>query len=74
MKIYKLPASPLKTTLEKQQFAPSTALPSTTISMTIMTDFLKHSETASLQEKTIMPKKNWGNLDSRLQKEESYIK
>jgi hypothetical protein len=39
MKIYKLLASPLKTTLEKQEFPQSTALPSTTINMAITTDF-----------------------------------
>jgi len=37
MKIYKLLTSPLKTTLQKQQFPQSTALPSTTIDMTITT-------------------------------------
>ena len=56
MKIYKLPASPLETTLEKQRFPQSNALPSTTIRITITTDFSKHSETASLQEEIIMPK------------------
>jgi hypothetical protein len=56
MKIYKLLASPLKTTLEKQQFPPSNALPSTTINTTITTDFSKHSETASLPEESITPK------------------
>jgi hypothetical protein len=48
VKINKLSASLLKTTLEKQEFPQSTALPSTTINMTITTDFSKHSETASL--------------------------
>ena len=74
MKTYKLLASPMKTTLDKQQFPPSTALPSTTINMTITTDFSKHSETASLPEEIIMPKTPFGDLDSRLQKEKSYIK
>ena len=62
MKIYKPLTSPLKTTLEKQQFPQSTALPSTTINMTITTDFSKHSETVSLPEEIIMPKKAfWGS-------------
>ena len=39
MKIYKLLAPPLKTTLEKQEFPQSTALPCTAINMTITTDF-----------------------------------
>jgi hypothetical protein len=56
MKIYKLLASPLTTALEKQQFPQNTALTSTTINMTITTDFSKHSETASLPEEIIMPK------------------
>jgi hypothetical protein len=73
MKIYKLLASPLRTTLEKQQFPQSTALPRTTTNMTITTDFSKHSETASLPE-IIIPKTPFGDLDSRLQKEESYMK
>jgi hypothetical protein len=55
MNIYKPPASPLKTTLEKRQFPQSTALPSATINMMITTDFSKHSEAASLQE-IVMPK------------------
>jgi hypothetical protein len=58
MKIYKPLTSPLKTTLEKQQFPQSTALPSTTINMTITADFSKHSETVSLPEEIIMPKKS----------------
>jgi exonuclease III len=36
--------------------------------------FSKHSETASLSEEIIMPKTLVGDLDSRLQKEDSYIK
>jgi exonuclease III len=52
-----------------------TALPSTTINMTITKDFSKHSELASLPEEIIMPKiKPFGDLDSRLQKEKSYIR
>jgi hypothetical protein len=74
MNIYKLLTSPLKTTLEKEQFLQSTALASTTINMTITTDFSKHSETASLPEEIIMPETPFGDLDSRLQKEESYIR
>jgi len=37
MKIYKLLTSPLKTTLQKKQFPQYTALPSTTIDVTITT-------------------------------------
>jgi hypothetical protein len=74
MKIYKLLTLPLKTTLEKQQFPPSTVLPSTTINMTITREFSEHSETTSLLEEIIMPKTPFGDLDSRLQKETSYIK
>ena len=65
MKIYKLLASPLKTALEKQQFLPSTALPSTIINTTITRDFSKHSETDSVPKKIIMPKTPFGDLDSR---------
>ena len=72
MKIYKLLASLLRKTLEKQQFPQSTALPSTKINMKITTDFSKHSEIASLPEEIIMPKTPFGDLDSRLQKD--YIK
>jgi len=62
MKIYILPASPLKTTLEKQECSQSTALPNTTINMTITIYFSKHSETASLTEEIIMPKNTfWGS-------------
>jgi len=64
MTIHKLLASTLKTTLEKQQFLPPTALPSTTINITITTDFSKHSETASLPKEIIMPKRTFGDLDS----------
>jgi len=60
-------------TKSKQQFPQSTAFPSTTLNMTITTDFSKQSETASLPE-IIMPKTPFGDLDSRLQKDESYIK
>jgi hypothetical protein len=74
MKIYKLLAPPLKTKLKEQQFPQSTALPSTTTNMTIATDISKHSETVSLQEEIIMPKTPFGVLDSRLQKDETYIK
>jgi hypothetical protein len=74
MKIYKLPASPMKTTLEKKQFPQSTALPNTTINIKITTAFSKYSETTSLPEETIMPETTFGDLDSRLQEEESYIK
>ena len=63
----------MKTTLEKQQFPQSAAFPSTAINMRITTDFSKHSETASLPEETIMPKTVFGDLNSRLQKEESYV-
>jgi hypothetical protein len=72
--MYKPLTSPLKTTLEKQQFPQSTALPGTKINMTITTDFSKHSETVSLPEEVTMPKTPFGDLDWRLQKEESYIK
>jgi hypothetical protein len=74
MKIYMLLASPLQTTLEKQEFPQSTVLPNTTINMTITTDFSKHSGTASLPEEIIMPKTPFGDLDSRLKKEKSYKK
>jgi exonuclease III len=76
IKIYKYAplTSPLKTTLEKQQFPQSTALPSTTTNMTITIDFSKHSETVSLPEEIVMPKTPTGDLDSRLQKDEGYIK
>jgi hypothetical protein len=69
MKIYKLLSSPMRTTMEKQQFPQSTALLSTTINMTITTAFSKHSETASLPEEIVMPKTSFGDLGSRLQKE-----
>jgi hypothetical protein len=74
MKIYNKLASPLKTTLEKQEFPQSTALPNTTINITITRGLSKHLESASLPEEIIMPKTPFGDLDSRLQKEESYIK
>ena len=52
----------------------STALPNTTINMTITTDFSKHSGTTSLSEEIVMPKTPFGDLDSQLQKEERCIK
>ena len=60
MKISMLLASPLKTTLEKQEFPQSTALPNTAINMTITRDFSKHSETASLPKESTMPKTPFG--------------
>ena len=74
MKIYNLLASPLKTTLKKQQFPQSTSLPNATTNMTITIDLSKHSETVSLPEEIIMPKTPFLGLHSWRQKDKTYIK
>jgi hypothetical protein len=60
----------LKTTLGEKHFSQSTALPTTTVNMTMTTDFSKHWETASLPEGIIMSETPFGNPDLQLQKKE----